>query len=62
MQAAHDIETAIGIVHNFPAQPWLKFLHLMAPWATEEGRQLRDARMRLSSQCYEPLYEHVKTW
>jgi len=61
MQVAHDIETAISIVHNFPAQPWLKVLHLKAPWATRQGRQLHEARMRLSSKCYEPLYEHVKT-
>eukprot|EP00775_Hariotina_reticulata_P005921 gene5921-6161_t len=61
LQVAHDIETAISIVHNHPAQPWLKVLHLKFPWASQQGKQLHEARLRLSSKCYEPIYEHVKS-
>jgi len=31
-----------GIADSFPAQPWLKFMHFWTPWATQQGRELRD--------------------
>eukprot|EP00879_Flechtneria_rotunda_P010069 GHRR01010527.1.p1 GENE.GHRR01010527.1~~GHRR01010527.1.p1 ORF type:complete len:556 (+),score=158.24 GHRR01010527.1:303-1970(+) len=61
LQAAHDLETAISIVHNHPAQPWLAVLHRWIPWATAAGWQLREARLRLANTCYEPIMRHVET-
>jgi hypothetical protein len=62
LQAATDIETAISIVHHHPAQPWLAVVHSLAPWATPGGRQLREARLRLANEVYEPIMQHVESW
>jgi hypothetical protein len=62
LQAATDIETAIGIVHHHPAQPWLAVVHGLTPWATATGRQLREARLRLAIEVYEPIMRHVESW
>ncbi|KAF6257533.1 cytochrome P450 [Scenedesmus sp. NREL 46B-D3] len=60
LQAASDIETAIGIVHHYAAQPWLAAAHSLAPWATPGGRLLREARLRLARDVYEPIMQHVE--
>jgi hypothetical protein len=62
LQAATDIEAAIGIVHCYGAQPWLAALHSLAPWATATGRQLLEARLRLANTVYEPIMRHVESW
>lgn len=62
LQAAGDLETAIDIVHHHTPQPWLAALHSLAPWATPAGRRLRDARLRLARDVYEPIMRHVEGW
>jgi hypothetical protein len=61
LKAASDLEAAISIMHEHTAQPWLAVLHGLVPWATAGGRQLRDARLRLSAEVYEPIMRHVES-
>lgn len=62
LQAAHDLEFAIGTVHDYSIQPWKMVLYKYLPWATQHGRKLLEARLRLAHCVYEPIMQHVETW
>lgn len=46
-QVSEALETVIGTVHHYPAQPWLPLLHLGLPWASK----VRQPCSRASMNC-----------